>query len=228
MSQESTPGASEGNPAGSGEPTSGSSSDGGAGTQSAADAFVAERESLTKQARDFQSARDRERARAEAAERELAALKAGNSPEPASAPPAFTMEDFLRIRELDRAASALQAEYPEADEGMFARSHEYDSPEAFRAAVERSHNARKSYKDKIEREAQEKAREILRQHGVQIEDPAPPTSGDTPTSGDPTPAELTATPVSEWEDRGWTDEVVDRVLAANNSGGLYRMNSDEE
>lgn len=224
MPDNPNPSASEGNPATPDGVGAGSPDDGGAGTQAGADAFAAERESLAKQARDFQSRADREQARAEAAERQLAELRKPAGETPASdAPSGLTMADLVRYDQLKEAKVALAEAYPDASPGILARAVEFESPEAFEASVERSHNANKAMRERIEREAEERMRALLEERGIKIDPDPAPVTGTTPPVGDPTPADLNRMTPEEWEAlEAKSPGVIDRVLATNSPGELLR------
>jgi hypothetical protein len=135
-----TPGASETDPGGTAAP--GTAVDGGAGgTPSTADgaAFAAERERLETTIRTLQGAKDK--ARAELA----AATKPKEDVSTAAAPAAATAEELMELFErrqsMREAATALKSEYPLARADLFEKAMSYDSPEAFKVAVEDSHNA---------------------------------------------------------------------------------------
>lgn len=231
MSENLNPSASEENPTAADAAAAGGSADGGAGgAQAGADAFAAERESLAKQARDFQSRADREQARAEAAERRLAELsKPAGTPAASEAPAGLTMADLIRYDQLKDAKTELAAKYPDANPDILARAVQFDSPEAFEASVERSHNANKAMRERIEREAEERMRALLEERGIKLDpNPAPPT-GTTPPVGDPTPADLNRMTPEEWEElEAKSPGVIDRVLAANSGGELLRTTAFED
>ena len=211
-------GASETDPAGSGEPTPGTANDGGTSvTDSGAteQLLAQERAKAEQTARELQASRDRERAAREKAEKELAKLR-GNSGE---TPQALTEDRLLSLLdERERRAALKQAaetfqgaeEYAHADTSILARATEFDSVEALRAALESSHTEAKTRIDSaVEAQVRAKLEEAGKQYGISL---APTTPTPPNTTGDPSIEEINSTPMVEWDSKGWTDEVVDRVI----------------
>jgi hypothetical protein len=172
---------------------------------------------LTKQARDLQAARDRERAEREKLQRELAEMR-GNADRSGDQPEYLTAEAFRaelkRQREMDRSVAKLREEFSEADAGIFEDLDRFDSVEALRATVERSHTARKAYADKVKAEAQEEARRILAERGIELPDPKGEPAG---VKGLPGPAELAKMSERELDalEAEHGSDVIDKILAAH-------------
>lgn len=165
---------------------------GGEGTQ-AADAFVAERERLQSQIKDFQSERDKARTELD---RLKAAQPAGESgsPDPKPAETTLTAADIgaivARATSLTQAAVELRSDegYKHADPAIFARAHEFDSPEEFRVALAESHAARAAIF-----QAGFQAGQEGKADGGSSPDPGPAAAGSTaPTPGLPTKQALAA------------------------------------
>lgn len=105
------------------------------GSQPTVEQLTAERDRIEAERRTLQSERDRLRAE----------LAASSKPEATPAPQddsPLSRADFLamlrRERELGAALPALKQEFTMADPGLFDRVDEFDTAEAFRAAVESS------------------------------------------------------------------------------------------
>jgi hypothetical protein len=218
----STDAASESNQGEAGASNLGVGADGGgAGTEAAAesDAFAAERMKLTSTIRELQSAKDREAAARAAAERKLT-----DSSTPANesqATPGLTYADLRRVREMDRMADSLKNEFPDADPALFgADPLDFETPEAYRLSVSRSHEARVAQKAEFEAAAEAKVRAAYAEKYGPLGDEKPEATGD-PVGGMPTAARLAAMSLSEQiafeaENPG----VIDKVLSNTNPSGL--------
>lgn len=212
-----TAGVSEDNqdPAGAGE--TGVSGDGGAGATSTAtgDAFAAERERMESVQRKLQGERDAERARAAKLEQELTAAKGGVTEDKPLSVADITrlLDDRDRARELRTAADTFRSsdDFKYADKSIFDRADSFDSPEALKAALQQSHDSVKAVVDS-ETEVQVKAQveAVLKEAGIAVK-PAPSAAPPNP-SGLPSIEEVNSTPMSEWDARGWTPEVIDKVI----------------
>lgn len=221
MAEEATTqtGGSEGDQATAGAVTSGAPGDGSTSvTDSTAtgDAVLAaERAKAEQVQRELQASRDRERAAREKLEAELTKLRGAASGEEAK--PLTRDELFAALDERERKAALRQAasslkgtdDFKHADKALFDRADQFDSVEAFRAALEASHASTKGVIDAaVEAGLQEKLEEAAKQYGFSVT----PASKPPAANGDPSIEEINSTPLSEWDSKGWTDEVVDRVL----------------
>jgi hypothetical protein len=173
--------------------------------------------------RELQGAKDRETARAASLERQLA-VGSTSSTDSSDAPVGLTLADLRRVRELDRMSVTLKDEFPEADPSLFndADPLDFESPEAYRLQVSRSHEARSAAKNAMKAEVEAELRAAYAERYGPLGDEAPEGVGETDAvTGDPTPAQLAAMSLKEQvafdtENPG----VIDRVLAKNNPGGL--------
>jgi hypothetical protein len=182
-------------PASDANPGTGSADGADAGTQATADTFAGEREQYESRVRSFQSEADRAKAEAASLRAQLEARDAGGaggSGSDQSAAPQFDPDTFVSELEsrmthrqtMREAAAALQTEFEFADEDALARAHEFESPEALRAAIEEGHNAIAEWRNTIREEARnEFLSEFATKYGVQIE--APPTSDSSTPAGEP-------------------------------------------
>lgn len=210
----STTGASEGDQGAAGAATTGASADGGAGgTQAVAEsqaAFAAEREKLQATNRELQAAKDREAARARDLQAKLDA--ANGSTSSTEAPVGLTSVDLMRVLEVRDLRDSLKTEFADADPNLFrADPLSFESAEAYRLAVARSHEARKAEREALRAEVDAEVRaKYAAVHGELPE--APPAGGEAVT-GDPTPAQLAAMSWAERDRlRAADPELFDRVL----------------
>lgn len=204
---------------------SGSSQGSDQGT-SGADAFAQERESLQSRVRD-------EQGRADRLQNELAQLRASQSPPPVNAgsegdttttPPlteAGIAAVFARMQGLSTLASTLRTDetVKYADPSLFDRYAEFDSPEAFRAAVEQSH---RSFEGRLtslnvvpQSEVEARLKAYVDRYG-ELNTTPPDASGGTPT-GDPSLEEIarmTQPELTALEERN--PGVIDRVMFGAN------------
>lgn len=121
--------------------------------------------------------------------------------------------EMQRTAGLSAAAATLQAtnEFPQADKSLFARAHEFDSPEAFRVAVEASHRERAAL-------IQQGREAALKEAGLEPSAPSPPPtdSGSTLPAGGAMPskeqlAAMSPTEFAEFEDKHG-EQTVDAIL----------------
>lgn len=187
----------------------------GAGSQAAADTFAAERETFESQRRALQSERDRLKA-------ELDKLKAGATPAaPAQTETALTAESVMALLKKDREMTALAADlkgqFTLADPTLFQSYESFDNADAFRVAVENSHN---SVKARVEAETQPAIAAAveaaiapyIQRYGRLAE--TPQTTEGAAATGLPTIAQVQAMSMAEMEalvaQHG--DDVIDRIL----------------
>lgn len=210
-------GGSEGDPNAAGAAGSGASGDGATSvTDSGATELLAQERAKAEQVqRELQASRDRERAAREKAEAELTKLRGGDSK--AEAKPLTREELLATLDERERVGALRQAadsyrgsdDFKYADAGLFSRADSFDSVEAFRAALETSHAETKARIDaEVEARVQAKLEEAGKQYGVNLA----PATRPPATNGDPSIEELNSTPWSEWDSKGWDDELVERVI----------------
>lgn len=213
-----TPGVSEDNPTPSGDGSAGVSGDGGAGANSGGDGAslaAAERERMEAVQRQLQGERDRERARAAKLEQDLAAAKGSVTEDKPLALADITrlLDERDRARELRTAADTFRSsdEFKFADKSILDRASEYDSPEALKAALQTSHEAVKAIVDaETETQVRTQVESVLKEAGIAVK-PAPSNQPPAP-SGLPTIEEIHSTPMDEWDERGWTPELIDQVI----------------
>lgn len=172
----------------------GSSNGDTGGTQTDASALApGDKEQYESRIRSFQSEKDRAVARANELERQLASRSgngdqgdgAGFDPDTAMARLEQRFEHRATMRD---EATALRGNFPYADGDLFGRAHEFDSPEALRAAVEASHARVQSYISAEKTKWEESQRARLAEHGIRLDSPA--DSNGTNPSGEPTLAEF--------------------------------------
>jgi len=207
-----TPPASQGDPPAAGEPGTPVNGESGGETP---EGFVPRSEFEKEQARSraFQAEKDR-----------LAAQLAAASPPPPPGEPktdlGFDPDEFRRslmrdvtgAARLVRLAETLRGQYPDADSGLFDRSHEFASPEAFQLAVMESHDRVASVRgdEREKTEARIRAEFAAKGFGP----PSPPTGGTTPKDGDPTPEALARMTNAEWDAlEAKSPGLIKRVLA---------------
>lgn len=125
--------------------------------------------------------------------------------------------DAFHATSMARAAEALRADYPHADDDLFtaARITDFGSVEAFKFAVEDSHkrvdSKIKSERAKIEEDVR---KEFAEKYGVSITPNASEGKGTGTPAGDPTPEQLARMSASEWdtlEER--SPGAINRILA---------------
>lgn len=229
MSEASTTGASEADQSGAGATATGAAADGSSGgTQAAvADSGIAEQEAIQAEVRSLQSARDKLDAdiRRLRSERESLTSAPAASEVPAST--GLAMPDLMRVLEIRDLRTELKDEFGEADPALFkADPLKFESGEAYRLAVARSHEARKEQREKFEREAEERVRARYAEKYGPLGDETPaPATGDAGVVPEPTPAQIAAMSITEqmaFEEAN--PGVIDRVLAKHSTGGLISSN----
>lgn len=219
--------ASESHQDGAGAPASGSAPDGSGGTESAADTFAAERERLEARARAEQGRADQNAARAAELERQLAEARGaagGAEDEGEASPKADPAVEALtaEVKSLQRAirwtnelsplVESLKGEFGHADPSLFTRERasRFDTPESLRAAIEASHEERKTFGESYaEGQLAALRQQYAEQFGLTLATPPANGGGDAP-SGDPTPEQLARMSIAELDELG--EEVVNRVL----------------
>lgn len=214
-----TPGASEGDQPAAGAADAGTSGDGGASgsdsTATSAALAVAERERYEKTQRELQAAKDSERSKREAAERELAQLK-GQATDSPTQPQAFDARtayaELQKLTRLDATADSLRETYKHADAALFERATEFDSPEALTAALKASHEAKATViAAEVEAQVAAKLAEAAKQYGFTITTPASPEK-DKPV-GELTIERLHAMTMDEQDDyEAANPGAIDRVI----------------
>ncbi len=116
-----------------------------------------------------------------------------------------------REREMERAATSLRTEFPNADPALFDRS--FDSVEAFRVAAEDSHRAfeaRLAQLGVVPKSQHEAELERYRKAYGELPGSTPTDTGSTTATGDPSIQELAAMPLVEFDKV--PKEVIDRVM----------------
>ena len=173
------------------------------GTQAAdGNAFAAERERLQSQIRSLQSDRDRAIVRAERAEAAAVADSSGGSAASelgATLTEAQVAEIVQRSTMLTQAAERMRSseDFKHADPAIFDRAFEFDSPEAFRVAVEQNHAERAAI---FQAGFQAGQGAIGDGGGSPTPAPGPAAAGSTaPTPGLPTASELAALSQAQFE-----------------------------
>lgn len=208
-----TPPASQGDPPAAGEP--GTPVNGPVGGE-IPEGFVPRSEFEKEQARSraFQAEKDR-----------LAAQLAAANPAPAPGEPqtglGFDPDEFRRelMRDVSGAArlvrlsETLRSQYPDADSGLFDRAHEFASPEAFQLAVMDSHDRVAAVRGDERAKTEERIRAEFAAKG--FGPPAPPSGGNTPVAGDPTPEALSRMTNAEWDAlEAASPGIIKRVLSS--------------
>lgn len=105
-----------------------------------------------------------------------------------------------RTAEIAAVASTLETDFPYADPALFGRADEFDSAEAFRAAIENSH---KSVEQRIQPAVQSELEKLKERYAARFgpltEDISPPGGEGGPRiDGMPTIEELNRMPFSEY------------------------------
>jgi len=208
-----TPPASQGDPPAAGEP--GTPVNGPVGGE-IPEGFVPRSEFEKEQARSraFQAEKDRLAAQLAAAN---PAPPAGDPPTPLGFDPdefrRTLMRDVTGAARLVRLAETLRGQYPDADSGLFDRSHEFASPEAFQLAVMESHDRVSSVRGDERAKTETRIRAEYAASG--FGPPTPPTGGNTPTDGDPTPEAFARMSDAEWNAlEAKSPGLIKRVLSA--------------
>jgi hypothetical protein len=172
-------------------------------TPPASDTFAAEREQYESRVRSFQSEADQAKARAEKLESELAALRGGSTPTtPTAQASADEMFDVFERRQAVREAGAtLKTEFPEVARlrpDLFSDPKGYDSPEAFRAAVEQARTELKPALDEIVGQRESALVERYRKAFGDLPD-TPPGTESTAAGTEPTPEQVKRWSMSEMD-----------------------------
>lgn len=186
MSESSNSGESNGHQSDAGASDAGDR--GSADEIAVADPFAAERNALTRQAREWQGRHDRAVAQLEALQN--GRLDNGGREDAEDNPAHLTVDDFraelARVREMDRMAEGLRAEFPEADPEVFEMVDEFDSPEDFAMVVEFAHRQAVEQRANLRAEVEAEVRaEYEKQFGKLRTAPASPDGG--PPEGALTP-----------------------------------------
>lgn len=196
----------------------GSGGDGqGDGTQAGADSFATEREQLETRARTFQGTADREKARADKAEADLAALRAGGGgtgsgggSQTATVDGEQLLDAFERRMEMREQRATLRTEFPLARPDLFEKLDGYASPEAFRTAVEDSH---KTIAQIVEDETEKRVQARLADGSGGDQGGTPPGSQGGDSAGAVTPEQVKA----------WTMDEMDAYEAEHGVDALRRL-----
>jgi hypothetical protein len=129
-------------------------------------------------------------------------------------PEAFAqhLEDrFAKRAELREAAGALRSDYGYANDDLFRHAHEFESVDAFKAAVQADHERVEGLVARTAAEREQALKDqITEKYGVRFDTP---TDGGQAPSGDPTPAQINSMSFAEQREfEAANPGVIERVI----------------
>jgi len=194
-----------------------------AGSEGTQDASTAAPAAGSPDVAQFETRVRHEQGRADRAEARIKELEAKMSEAQTPTPPAAekpvdpeqivaqALSRFRATEDLRSAAKDLRGEFEYADESLFDKAEDFESPEALRAAAEASHGRVASLvTEAVEKATADLHAEMKTKYGIDLAPSTPQgEEGKTP-AGDPTIEQLQSMPFSEMA--ALDPEVVDRVL----------------
>lgn len=184
---------------------------------------VAELERERQRSREFQSRYDQLQATASTGGAQGAGAGASDSGAEGSFDPDAFRQSLLRdvygVNQMVQAVTSLKAEFPHADPALFSpdRVAQFQSPEALRFAAEDSHRRVAGILDAERAAIEAKLREELAASGTGAAGAGPAGTPPIP-GGDPTPEQLLAMDMDEWDRlEAANPGVIERVLQGSSS-----------